>query len=365
MKIGFDATILTKRLTGIGYYTINLIDAILDNYPDDDVYLFAHRPLKKKPRNKRAKIIISNSFHAHTFLQSKIKSLLMKYDIDIIHGPNFYLPLLNKIPSIVTIHDMSAILFPKQHTFIHRLSQKMLYPSANSANAIICVSSSTAADLIKLKPGLENKIHTIHSGIEKRFSPDIRDDRISSKYNLPDKFILFLGTLEPRKNLNGLLRAFSKIRNKIPHRLVIAGGIGWKNSTIFDELDRLGIKNYVHFPGYIDDKDLPSLYRSASIFVYPSFYEGFGLPPLEAMACGIPTITSNISSMPEIAGEAAMQVDPHSADSLADAILQIAQNPELATNLAHKGIKKAQEFTWDKTAQKTVEIYKSLLYGNN
>lgn len=360
MRIGYDATILTRRLTGIGYYTLNLVEAIAKGYPEHEIYLFAHKPLLKTPDYPNIKAVIKGSMQAHLFVQMQLPGLARRYEIDIIHGPNFYLPLSCKIPSVVTIHDLSVLLFPEFHSFLHRQSQRFLLPSVNRADAVICDSFSTASDLVKLKPDVETKVHTVHLAVDEKFFIDSADMGIVEKYSLPEEYILFVGTLEPRKNLVGLLRAFATICHKIPHDLVIAGGIGWKNTELYRTIEDLMISDRVHFAGYVNDEDLPSLYRLASVFVYPSFYEGFGLPPLEAMACGTPTVTSNTSSMPEVTGESAILIDPHCDGEIAEAIINITQDSRKAEKLSKDGRLQAGKFKWEKTAVETIKIYQKI-----
>jgi glycosyltransferase involved in cell wall biosynthesis len=177
-------------------------------------------------------------------------------------------------------------------------------------------------------------------------------------------YILNVGTLEPRKNLAGLLQAFARARRKgLPHSLVVVGANGWGNSSVERLVDELGIREHVHVSGFVDDQTLPRLYAAADFFVYPSLYEGFGLPVLEAMACGAPVITSNVSSMPEVAGGAALLVDPRSTDELCDAMLRLAGDGQLRSLLRVKGKERAGQFSWERTAEQTWQIYQEVM-GN-
>ncbi|MCD6594796.1 glycosyltransferase family 4 protein [bacterium] len=185
--------------------------------------------------------------------------------------------------------------------------------------------------------------------------------KIRKKYNLPKKFIMFLGTIEPRKNLVGLLKAYSSIHTKIEHKLVIVGGKGWKYSNIFETIEKLQIKDKIIFTGFVATGDLPAIYSSADIFVYPSFYEGFGIPLLESMACGTPVMTSDISSMPEVVGDVALLFDPYSVEDIAEKILKLARDNSMRNILSEEGIERAKKFSWEKSARKILNIYKKVI----
>jgi glycosyltransferase involved in cell wall biosynthesis len=187
---------------------------------------------------------------------------------------------------------------------------------------------------------------------------------IREKYNLPHKFILYLGNIEPRKNLGGLIRAYNHLRREQPdlseYKLVIAGATGWKIGDTFVELNNSPYKDDVIFLGYVDKNDKAALYNLATVFVYPSFYEGFGFPPLEAMACGLPVVTSNISSLPEIVGGAALTIDPYNVQALSQAMIQVLDNEGLRDELSIKGLERAKNFSWQKTAQQYLDLFNTL-----
>ena len=184
---------------------------------------------------------------------------------------------------------------------------------------------------------------------------------------MPQRFVLHLGTLEPRKNLARLVEAFARARQQLPEcddlKLVLAGGKGWDYDDIFATVERLGLQEHVLFPGYVADADLPWFYRAATVFAYPSLLEGFGLPVLEAMACGTPVITSAVSSLPEVAGDAALLVDPMSVDALADALVRVLSDAALAGKMRRKGLLQAGRFSWQRTAAETVAVYRAALDG--
>ena len=362
MRVGIDGTILTRKLTGIGVYTLRLTEE-LAKLSNTDVILFSHREPLVQPAG--VETIISRAPQAHLFLQLKLPRLLKKHAIDLLHGPNFYLPLTGKTPKVMTVHDLSGVLHPEMHSAKHRLSQMMFPPSLSRARRIIADSSATASELIGEYPDCENKIDVVHLGVSREMRPasEARKTELREEYALPEEFILFVGTLEPRKNLSGLIRAFARIAADIPQKLVIAGGEGWKFSDIYSLASELGIADSLVFTGYIEDDELSALYSLADVFCYPSLYEGFGLPVLEAMACGTPVVTSNISSMPEVAGDSALLMNPESPVEIAKGILRIIGDDSYRKDLIRRGFVRAEEFTWEETARKTREVYLKALSG--
>ncbi len=363
MRIGFDATILSKRLTGVGIYTKSLITALLQVDSGIEIVLFSHKDISFFNDNPRVEKIIEKSLNQQAFIQGKLKGLIDKHSIDVFHGPNFYLPRRGKTPMAVTVHDLSAQFMPSQHSLKHRLSQIFLKPSLKRADRIITVSKATEDELVRYYSRCADKIHVVYNGVSDRFSPagDEEKKRIKKDLGLPERFILFVGTLEPRKNLRGLLLAYAQLREKFYFKLVIAGGKGWMESDIPKIIAENKLENDVLFTGYIDSERLPALYSTADIFAYPSFYEGFGLPPLEAMACGTPVVTSNRSSLPEVAGDAAILVDPDDVGDIAVELKRIIEDEELRNGLIKKGLTRAKKFTWDRCATKTLAIYRELI----
>lgn len=221
---------------------------------------------------------------------------------------------------------------------------------ARRTNKIIAVSESTKNDLINLYQIKPEKIKVIYSGIGKQFQPA----KVKNQYGLPEKFILYFGTIEPRKNLIGLIKAFQMIKKKNPDlKLVLAGSKGWLYEDIFKTAK--GDKDII-FTGFIKEEDKPALYNLASVFVYPSFFEGFGFPPLEAMACGTPTIVSNNSSLPEVVGEAALMVDSYNLDELAWLMNEVLNDLKLREELKQRGLAQAKRFSWERTARETMKV---------
>ncbi len=290
---------------------------------------------------------------------------LRKTDLDLIHNPS-------QIPTffganqlyIITVHDLTPIIFPKEHKSGKSLIYKLFFPrTLKSADKIIAVSYSTKQDLIKYFKIADNKIKVIHLASDEKFHP--LDSEIVNKFkknhNINFPFILYVGTLEPRKNIPTLIEAFYNLRKyNLPHKLVITGKKGWKYKLIFETIEKLNLQNNVIFTGYLPDEDLPALYNAADLFVYPSIYEGFGLPPLEAMSCGCRVITSNTSSLPEVVGDAGIMIDPYDTDALTSSIYEVLTNNELRADMVKKGLERAKMFSWEKTAEETLEIYKDV-----
>jgi glycosyltransferase involved in cell wall biosynthesis len=261
---------------------------------------------------------------------------------------------------------MTFFLYPKMHT----LPKRLIFPlairqSARLADAIIAVSESTRQDTIRLLGVPEDKIIAIPNGVGSEFQVISNANLLSevrSKYHLPDEFILYVGQIQPRKNLPTLLRSYKKLvtmGEKIP--LVIVGSFGWMYKNVLREIDVLGLEKLVHFTGYTPTEDLSIIYNLARVFVYVSIYEGFGLPPLEAMACGTPVITSAVSSMPEHVGDAGILIPPDDEDALAQAMHLLLNDQALREHLSEKGRIQAAQFTWERAAQETLRVYQRVL----
>ncbi|MGC9314792.1 MAG: glycosyltransferase family 4 protein, partial [bacterium] len=348
--------------TGVGIYTSRLVSAMAEMEGVEEIVLFANGDIPSFAV-PNVRTVRYRSRVQHLAIQLELPKLLAENRIDILHGPNFYLPVRGKTPMAVTIHDLSAQFFPGQHSLKHRLSQKFLRPSMKKADRIIAVSEFTSREIARYCPKAEDKIRVVHNGVGENFVPtdEKTKSEIKSRHGLPERFALFVGTLEPRKNVGRLVEAFGKATNIEDLKLVIAGGKGWLYGEIFESVKKLGLEDRVIFPGYIPSEDLPALYSSAEFFCYPSLYEGFGLPVLESMACGTPVLTSRDSSMSEVAGEAALLADPMDIDSIAEGILKLASDETLRKNLAEKGLSRAKKFSWKSCATKTLDIYREIM----
>jgi glycosyltransferase involved in cell wall biosynthesis len=286
--------------------------------------------------------------------------------LDLLHGCAFAAPLVAGCSTVVTVHDLSFLRYPDAFRLPNRLYLSLFTVlSTRRAARVIAVSESTRRDVVALCGVASERVIAVPNGVSEAFCP--ADAAAVAEFRrrrgLPERFILFLGTLEPRKNLVRLLDAYAAWRraSREPVVLVIAGGKGWFYETVFAHVARLGLEDSVLFPGFVPADELPWWYRAAELFVYPSLFEGFGLPVLEAMACGTPTITARASSLPEVAGDAALLVDPEDTGELTDAIARTLSEPMLADELRVAGPRQASRFTWARTAAATAGVYRDVL----
>ncbi len=276
---------------------------------------------------------------------------------DVFHATEHLLPRLKRSRSVFTLHDLIFEFDPDSHKPLNIAFLKTLMPRfLKHADAIIAVSESTKRDAIRFYNVPPSKIHVIYEGVDPKFVPIADPARLSDvrrKYRLPDRFILHLGTIEPRKNLP----LFFEAAKELDQPLVVAGKLGWLTDPILARVKELGIEERVHFTGFVDDEDLPALISEASLVAMPSKYEGFGLPVLEAMSCGVPVIASNTSSLPEVGGDAALYARPDDVRSWIALIDRVLSDEELRASMIDRGLRQAQKFRWDDAARKTAEVY--------
>jgi glycosyltransferase involved in cell wall biosynthesis len=289
--------------------------------------------------------------------------VLWQEKIDLLHSMAFVTPLLSPCPSVITIYDLSFIIFPQSFEYLKRLYLTLLTrPSARKARRIITISESTKRDTVRLLGVSSEKVDIVYCGVDKAFHP-LPEREVASfrqKRGLPERIMLFVGTIEPRKNVARLIEAYSRLRDG-QVKLVIGGARGWLYEEVFARVEELDLTGDVLFPGYIPPDELPLWYNAAELFVYPSLYEGFGLPPLEAMACGTPVITSNVSSLPEVVGEAGLTVDPMDIEGLAESMNQVLDDGALRQTMRERGLARAGHFSWARAARETVEVYRRAL----
>jgi len=382
MKIGIDIrTLMDAQYSGVSEYTLNLIKEILRLDSKNQYKLFYNSGQDvsqriPKFRKENAEVIslrypnkLFNYLLQKALAYPKIDQLL---GVDLFFMPHInFISLAGRAKSILTIHDLSFLkyreFFSWRKNFWHSLiNVKKL---AKRFDKIITVSENTKDDIVKLLKVNPEKIEVIYSAISEQFRKvnydNIRLAEVRQKYKLPNTYILFLGTLEPRKNVEGVIRAYNELREKnnilSKVKLIIAGGRGWKAKDIFRLWEKSKYRNDIQFLGYVKAEDRVYLYNLASLFVYPSFYEGFGFPPLEAMACGVPVVTSFASSLPEVTAKAALMVDPYNEAEITRAIEQILFNKELQDDLIKKGLEQARQFSWGKTAKEYLEVFKSIV----
>ena len=275
-----------------------------------------------------------------------------------------------KCKVVVTFHDMTFFLYPKKHIFIKRIFFKLfIYISSWRANRLIAVSNNTKKDIIKFMHINNGKIDVVYEIIDSKYHPIKNKSailKVKKKYKIFNKFILYVGTLEPRKNIVNLIQAYYKLisKNNVTHQLVIVGKKGWHYQEIFKIVTKLNLnkgRERIVFTGYVSEEELPFLYNAADVFVYPSLYEGFGIPPLEAMACGVPVISSNLSSIPEVIGEAGILINPYNIQDIYQTLYKLLNDDKLKKELKSKGLKRAQEFSSEKLANETIKVYKKTM----
>jgi glycosyltransferase involved in cell wall biosynthesis len=276
------------------------------------------------------------------------------------------LPLWHPRKSLATVHDVAWKIYPDAFTtFMRNYLEWSARHAVRRAAKVLAVSESSKNDLIKFYHAPADKIAVTYLGLDSTFHPmnENQVQPVLDKYGLVyQKYILFVGTIQPRKNIVRLVEAFQKIKkeNHIEEKLVIAGGRGWLWEPILKKVKTAGLDGSVKYLDYIENRDLPALYAGAKLLTLPALYEGFGLPPLEAMASGVPVVVSNISSLPEIAGDAGVFVDPKSVDSIAQGLLKVLTDKNLREQMIVKGLERAKQFTWENTVRKTLEIFQNL-----
>jgi glycosyltransferase involved in cell wall biosynthesis len=286
--------------------------------------------------------------------------LVRRIGADVFHGTLNVVPLACPIPSVVTIHDLAFIRFPQTFRAYNRTYLDFATRlTARRAARILTVSEHTRREVIGLLGVPPERVVVTPNAARAHFRPPPIGaiDQLRARHGLPERFLLYVGTLEPRKNLTTLLEAFAEVARRTDATLLIGGGKGWLYTPIFERLAALGLRDRVRFVGYIDEEELPLWYAAATVFVFPSIYEGFGMPPLEAMACGTPVVTSNTSSLPEVVGDAGIMVDPHDAAALAAALTQLLNDADLRADLRTRGLQRAARFTWSTTAERTLRAY--------
>ncbi len=284
-------------------------------------------------------------------------------ECDVVHGPVNVLPLALARPGVVTVHDVAFLHFPEHYPAAKRwYLQFMTALSVRRAARVIAVSEATRRDLVLAYGLAPEKVTVVPNGIDPTWGrvPSEELARWRAERGLPERFLLYVGTIQPRKNLVTLLEALARLPSEIDWPLYVVGARGWKDSPVYRALERLGIARRVVFVGYASPEELRYWYSAATLFVYPSLYEGFGLPVLEAMACGTPVITSDRSALPEVAGEAALSVDPTDATALAAAIACLARDERRRAALAQAGQVRAGAFRWERTAAETVAVYEAV-----
>ncbi len=360
MKIGIDLSIARVNQAGTGIYAQSLADSLIKLECGPQIHVFAvnqrHDMAAGKTIRSRLDTLYRDLIWMHMLLPYQVK----RANIDILHMPANVVPFISKVPTAVTILDTTIMHTPQHFPRWHRSYARRFVPlAARQARIILTISEHSKRDIVTTLNVPEQKVVVTPLAAAPEFrrvrQNDVTD--IKQTYKL-GRFMLTVGTLEPRKNIVRLLQAFAALRkDNLDITLVHCGPKGWLFDDILFEAERLGIQDSVRFFGRVPIEDLVKLYNAADVFVYPSTYEGFGLPVLEAMACGCPVVTSQVSSLPEVAGDAAILIDPYSVGDLTAALRRVLSDPELTEQLRTRGRARAATFSWSRCAQETVAAY--------
>lgn len=372
--IGIDARMIDDELTGIGRYSYNLLRALGRVDKINNYIIF------KNSRCKKSLIFGENflefevpfakfDFREHFYFLAKIK----ENNIDVFHSLHYVGPVVGQTKKIITIHDLMALNFPNFFSaygafrgYILRTYLKILVSlSLRNVDAVIAVSDQAKQDLIKYHKKVKTKIYTIPEAVDEIFQPNDNTNektQLKLKYKLPERFYLYVGNMRPYKNLKRLIDAFILMRDEVETdlNLVIAGSKNDKNfNDIYSYANNKNTLKKIFFPGYIEDSDLPLLISSADCFVFPSLREGFGLPPLEAMACGTPVVASNISSIEGVVKDAGILVNPEDVVELKNAMIEVVANSSLKNEMKVRGLKRSKLFNWNDAAKETLKVYEN------
>lgn len=366
MRIGIDCRMI--GWTGVGRYTKNLLTNLFTIDFQNEYFLFFLKNDFEKfvvPNNRIKKILVSGKAYSYGE-QTSFLWALKKINPDLVHFTHFSRPIFFGGRSVVTIHDLTHLFFPgeKMKSFFKKWAYGLvLSHSCRTAEKIIAVSENTKKDLRKFLGIAPHKIEVIYEGVEANYrevGPE-EIERVRKKYHLTKPYILYIGVWRVHKNLVGLIKAFGYLKNKYnPNIDLVVGGKHDSGTSVFETIKKFNLKDNVLLPGFVAEEDLPALYSGAELFVFPSFYEGFGLPILEAMSCGVPVVCSNTSSLPEVAGEAAQYFDPYNPEEMAEAIREVLINKGLAETLRQKGFERVGNFSWHRMAKETLSVYEQV-----
>lgn len=365
MRIGVDVSALVKEAAGIGQWIINVLENFMELDSENDYYLFSYDEIKIPfelkdnwhmvyyggPKKKQIRYLT----HMHKYLR--------KHKIDIFLGTRHYLPLFyKKCKYVAIVHDLIPLYMPELFTKEHKLRFRIFTDICkHQADLIIAVSNATKKDVIQYLKFPEEKVKVVYEGANPLFTPQ-RDSAaiaaVMDKYHIDSDYVLCLSTVEPRKNMLRAIQAYeqSVLEQDLPYKLVIVGGSGWNNGEIYEYVQNSEqLKKQVVFTGYVSNEEVKQIYANASLFVYVSLCEGFGIPILEAMQSGIPVITSNVSSMPEVAGDACELVNPLNITEIKDAMMRILLSEDTRQSMAKQGIEQSKKFSWEDCAKEVLQ----------
>lgn len=376
-KILIDLTQIPLERTGVGIYAVNYVRQLQTMASELQLYFLIldddQELLQEAKAVPNAAVIRMNARLFRRFVfrvlleQCIIPALALAKSIDAVHSLHYSFPLLSfgRFKRIVTVCDMSFFLFPELHVPAKRIFFQFFIKRLQTVEGLFFISESTAQDFHARFPHCEVPATVIPLGADLQHlqsAPDLTVlEQLRSRFDI-DRFILYVGTVEPRKNILGLVKAFEQCADAFADiKLVIAGKLGWDYQDVLQYVSDSRFKDRIVLTGYVNEAEKHALLKSALVFAYVSFYEGFGLPPLEGMAAGTATITSNLSSMPEVAGDGALQVDPNNVEQIADAIKQLLSDPDARARLAERGLVRSGLFTWERMTEKSLDLYRRIL----
>ncbi|MFN2188794.1 MAG: glycosyltransferase family 4 protein [Candidatus Promineifilaceae bacterium] len=377
-KIGIDVTSALSQRAGIGRYTRELVSALVNSVQTFEYLLFSAKQPSWDRLSSRIKESAQVSYRQAPLSEQWLYRIWHRFRIpvpvqrftgefDLFYSPDFVLPPVARgNPTVLTVHDLSFIHYPETFTpALRRYLNNAVPRSIHAAAHVLADSEATKNDLREIWGIPEEKISIIYSGVDPAFKPPSNSKNIANmkaKYKLGDKpYILSVSTVQPRKNYKMLIQAYKELVDEFPHQLVIAGGMGWLYEDTLNEVKRLGLEDRVRFLGYVDDEDLPALYSNATLFTFPSLYEGFGLPILEAMACGVPVIVSDASSLPEVAGGNGLILPPVEPRKWTHAMRELLNDPNRRAKMVAGGFIRVRQFSWKKAAGQLSAIFELLL----
>jgi glycosyltransferase involved in cell wall biosynthesis len=366
MRLGVNVHLLSTTHTGIQHYIRALVPELVAQATSHEVVLYGEPSQLSIPAGRQVQWVpasrpLRSGTHRVLWEQTVLPRLLNRDRIDVFFSPAFILPMRWHGVGVVTVHDLNfevspETIHPVRRAYLRRITRR----SVHRARKVIAISRSTASDITRLYGVPAEKVAVIPYGLDAIFTPEnahTLEPMVRLCYSLPERFLLFVGTLEPRKNLPRLLDAYALARQRaeLPP-LVLVGAPGWQHERISAQAVRLGIRECLVLAGYIPREHLPGVYAAASALLYPSLYEGFGLPPLEAMGCGTPVLASSTSAMPEVVGDAGILADPYSAQAIAEGILRVTQDEPLRRQLVEHALERAKQFRWESAAQSTLRV---------
>lgn len=366
-SIAVDATSIPERPTGIGNYIKGLINALADSDGPYKLFVFVRSEHRDLFHHKNLTIIDCGKLNVLKRIlweQFSLPFLLKKYKISLLHSPNYTVPIFASCKKVCTIHDLTSYIFPNRRKKIHGwFFRSMIKLSVYNADYLIAVSKNTRKDILNIFKGISAPVECVYQGFSSIYSQRVKSNTAILKTSVKSPYFLFVSTIEPSKNVERLIDAFCAFNNSAAIRfsLCLSGKLGWGYADVLQKIKNESEKHSIEYIGYVKDEELVSLYSNAFAFIYPSLYEGFGIPPLEAMACGVPVLCSNNSSLPEVVGDAAITFDPYSVEEIESAMTQLSKNQQLRVELINKGYEQCKKFSWNQNAVKSFAIYQNLI----